>query len=73
MSEKPAPLHILISGGEGDLARALQAEFLRDGDQVQAPGRKTMTSPVTNGSLPDWQTCTPSPPVINTNSRNSWS
>jgi 3-oxoacyl-[acyl-carrier protein] reductase len=35
----PAPLHILITGGEGDLARALQAEFLREGHQVHAPGR----------------------------------
>jgi 3-oxoacyl-[acyl-carrier protein] reductase len=35
-----SPLHILISGGEGDLARALQKEFPRD--HVHAPGRKEM-------------------------------
>jgi 3-oxoacyl-[acyl-carrier protein] reductase len=35
-----SPLHILISGGEGDLARALQKEFI--GDIVHAPGRKEM-------------------------------
>jgi NAD(P)-dependent dehydrogenase (short-subunit alcohol dehydrogenase family) len=35
-----SPLHILISGGEGDLARALQKEFPHD--QVHAPGRKEM-------------------------------
>jgi len=35
-----SPLHILISGGEGDLARALQKEFSRD--HVHAPGRKEM-------------------------------
>jgi len=35
-----SPLHIVISGGEGDLARALQKEFPRD--IVQAPGRKEM-------------------------------
>ena len=35
-----SPLHILISGGEGDLARPLQKEFVRD--QVYAPGRKEM-------------------------------
>lgn len=35
-----APLHILISGGEGDLARALRAEFAHD--HVHAPGRKQM-------------------------------
>jgi 3-oxoacyl-[acyl-carrier protein] reductase len=33
-------LHILISGGEGDLARALRKEFPRD--HVHAPGRKEM-------------------------------
>ncbi|MCE0498225.1 MAG: SDR family oxidoreductase [Methylacidiphilales bacterium] len=44
MSENssPAPLHILITGGEGDLARALQAEFLREGHQVHAPGRQVL-------------------------------
>jgi 3-oxoacyl-[acyl-carrier protein] reductase len=36
----PAPLQILISGGEGDLARALRHEF--PNDHVQAPGRKEM-------------------------------
>jgi 3-oxoacyl-[acyl-carrier protein] reductase len=36
------PLHILISGGEGDLARALHAEFLRGAHQVHAPGRSEM-------------------------------
>jgi 3-oxoacyl-[acyl-carrier protein] reductase len=35
-----APLHILISGGEGDLARALQREFTPD--SVHAPGRREM-------------------------------
>jgi NAD(P)-dependent dehydrogenase (short-subunit alcohol dehydrogenase family) len=35
-----ASLHILISGGEGDLARALQKEFSHH--QVHAPGRKEM-------------------------------
>jgi len=37
-----APLHILISGGEGDLARVLGAEFSRQAHHVHAPGRKTM-------------------------------
>ncbi len=40
MSEHPVPLHVLISGGEGGLARALQKEF--PGDAVLAPGRKAM-------------------------------
>jgi 3-oxoacyl-[acyl-carrier protein] reductase len=35
-----SPLHVLISGGEGGLARALQKEFSRD--TVHAPGRKEM-------------------------------
>jgi len=35
-----SPLHILISGGEGTLALALQNEFPRD--NVHAPGRKEM-------------------------------
>jgi len=35
-----SPLHVVISGGEGDLARALQKEFARD--TVHAPGRKEM-------------------------------
>jgi 3-oxoacyl-[acyl-carrier protein] reductase len=35
-----SPLHILISGGEGDLARALQKAFPHD--NVYAPGRKEM-------------------------------
>jgi 3-oxoacyl-[acyl-carrier protein] reductase len=39
MSET-APLHVLITGGEGDLARALRQEFAAD--VVHAPGRKEM-------------------------------
>jgi len=35
-----SPLHILISGGEGDLARALRKAFPHD--MVHAPGRKEM-------------------------------
>jgi 3-oxoacyl-[acyl-carrier protein] reductase len=35
-----SPLHIVISGGEGDLARALQKEFPHD--IVHAPGRSEM-------------------------------
>jgi 3-oxoacyl-[acyl-carrier protein] reductase len=35
-----SPLHILITGGEGDLARALRGEFARD--VVYAPGRGEM-------------------------------
>ena len=35
-----SPLHILITGGEGDLARALQKAFA--GDNIHAPGRKEM-------------------------------
>jgi 3-oxoacyl-[acyl-carrier protein] reductase len=35
-----SPLHILISGGEGDLARALQKAFPHD--LVHAPGRREM-------------------------------
>jgi 3-oxoacyl-[acyl-carrier protein] reductase len=44
MSEKslPAPMHVLITGGEGDLARALEAEFRREGHQVHAPGRRAL-------------------------------
>ena len=35
--------HILISGGEGGLAQALQKEFSREaGNEVHAPGRKSM-------------------------------
>lgn len=37
-----SPLQVLISGGEGDLARALREEFERYGDDVHAPGRKEM-------------------------------
>jgi NAD(P)-dependent dehydrogenase (short-subunit alcohol dehydrogenase family) len=37
-----APLHVLISGGQGDLASALRLEFERAGDHVDAPGRKEM-------------------------------
>jgi len=40
MPDSADPLHILISGGEGDLARALEQEFT--GDTVLAPGRKAM-------------------------------
>jgi 3-oxoacyl-[acyl-carrier protein] reductase len=40
MSDTTAPLHVLISGGEGGLARALQTAF--PGDTVLAPGRKAM-------------------------------
>lgn len=36
------PLQILISGGEGDLARALQKEFLHQSHCVHAPGRRAM-------------------------------
>jgi len=39
VSDDP-PLHILISGGAGDLARALQKEFARE--LVWAPGRREM-------------------------------
>jgi NAD(P)-dependent dehydrogenase (short-subunit alcohol dehydrogenase family) len=44
MAETPAsaPLRILITGGKGDLARALEAEFLRKGHRVDAPGRQTL-------------------------------
>jgi NAD(P)-dependent dehydrogenase (short-subunit alcohol dehydrogenase family) len=37
---EPALLHILITGGEGGLARALRAEFSRD--TLHAPGRNEM-------------------------------
>jgi 3-oxoacyl-[acyl-carrier protein] reductase len=40
MSDPNNPLHVLISGGEGALARALQTEF--SGETVFAPGRKAM-------------------------------
>jgi len=40
MTENRASLHILISGGEGDLARALRKEFPED--IVLAPGRQAM-------------------------------
>ena len=42
MSGNPSPQHILISGGEGDLAQALRVEFKRLGDTVHAPGRSEM-------------------------------
>ena len=42
MPDTPSPQHILISGGKGDLARALQAEFQRQGDIAHAPGRSAM-------------------------------
>ncbi len=38
----PSLQHILISGGEGDLARALQKEFIVDGSVAHAPGRTAM-------------------------------
>jgi 3-oxoacyl-[acyl-carrier protein] reductase len=41
MSET-APLHILISGGEGDLARALRGEFAAAGHRIDSPGRKAL-------------------------------
>jgi len=37
-----APLHILISGGEGGLAHAVQKEFSGGATVVHAPGRQTM-------------------------------
>jgi 3-oxoacyl-[acyl-carrier protein] reductase len=37
----PAP-RILITGGEGDLARALAREFTRGGAHVEAPGRAAL-------------------------------
>jgi 3-oxoacyl-[acyl-carrier protein] reductase len=40
MSDPTTPLHVLISGGEGGLARALQEAF--PGNTVLAPGRKAM-------------------------------
>jgi 3-oxoacyl-[acyl-carrier protein] reductase len=36
------PLHVVISGGQGDLARATRAEFERAGDRVHAPSRQEM-------------------------------
>ncbi len=42
MPEIAPPLHVLISGGEGDLARALRGEFEREDTVVSAPGRKAM-------------------------------
>jgi 3-oxoacyl-[acyl-carrier protein] reductase len=38
----PDSPHILISGGEGGLARALAAEFKAQGGAVHAPGRREM-------------------------------
>jgi 3-oxoacyl-[acyl-carrier protein] reductase len=38
----PAPLHVVITGGEGGLGRALQTEFLREGHEVHAPGRSAL-------------------------------
>jgi NAD(P)-dependent dehydrogenase (short-subunit alcohol dehydrogenase family) len=38
----PSPRQVLISGGQGDLARALAQEFRRAGAEVHAPGRKEM-------------------------------
>ena len=42
MPETSHPLQVLISGGEGDLARALHAAFSREGHNVQVPGRKLL-------------------------------
>jgi len=42
MSESSSPLQVLISGGEGSLARALHAAFSREGHSVHAPGRKLL-------------------------------
>jgi len=43
MSEvSAAPLHILISGGEGGLARALVQEFSSEANVVHAPGSREM-------------------------------
>jgi 3-oxoacyl-[acyl-carrier protein] reductase len=42
MEEKAAPLQVLISGGEGDLGRALAGAFVARGAAVHAPGRKAM-------------------------------
>jgi 3-oxoacyl-[acyl-carrier protein] reductase len=36
------PLQVLISGGEGDLARAIAAECTARGASVQSPGRSTL-------------------------------
>ena len=33
---------VLITGGQGDLARAMAAEFRKSGDEVLAPGRKEL-------------------------------
>lgn len=38
----PDSPHILISGGEGGLARALTTEFRAQGDTVHSPGRREM-------------------------------
>jgi len=42
MSDPSAPLHVLISGGEGGLGRALRDAFARDGNIVHAPGRQVL-------------------------------
>lgn len=42
MSDSSVPLHVLISGGEGGLARALVKQFSSNSHVVQAPGRKVM-------------------------------
>jgi 3-oxoacyl-[acyl-carrier protein] reductase len=38
----PTPQHLLISGGEGALARALRTEFSRTDAVIHAPGRKAL-------------------------------
>jgi NAD(P)-dependent dehydrogenase (short-subunit alcohol dehydrogenase family) len=42
MTENPVPLQVLITGGEGGLARALKTEFLRENHLVHSPGRRTL-------------------------------
>lgn len=44
MTETPVPYRVVITGGEGDLARALRAEFSNASFpcEIDAPGRKEM-------------------------------
>ncbi len=42
MQDSPSPRQVLISGGEGGLARALAREFTARGGEVRAPGRREM-------------------------------